>query len=94
MVYNMSSASDMYKYFEVQAQNESLTRRVKILEDTVRFYANDGEYEVMQMLVRAVSELLDTIDVYDSEKRLLTASHPDVWAVGQLLDKLESINKG
>lgn len=90
----MSSASDMYKYFEVQAQNQDLTRRIKILEDKIRFIANDGEYEVMQSLVQAVSTLLDTIDAHDSEQKLLTASHPDVWAVGQLLDKLESINKG
>jgi hypothetical protein len=95
MVHNMmysSTARDMHKYFEVQAQNETLTRRVKVLEDTLRFYANDGEYAAMQILIHATHVLLDTIDAYDSEQRLLTASHPVVWAVSRALDKLETIN--
>ena len=37
----MNSASDMYKYFELQAQHQYLTYRVRVLEEALRFYANE-----------------------------------------------------
>jgi hypothetical protein len=92
MVHNMSPASDMYKYFEVQAQNETLTRRVKVLEDTLRFTAMMASMQIhkQKTLIQATNVLLDTIDACDSEQILLTSSHPAVWAVSEALDKLEN----
>ncbi len=37
----MMSTSDMYKYFELQAQNQDLTNRVALLEQALKFYANE-----------------------------------------------------
>lgn len=90
----MSSSNDMYKGFELQAQNEDLIRRIKVLEDNLRFYANDGEYAAMQSLVHSTIVLLDTIEAYDSERKLLPTRHPVVEAVARSLDKLEYINQG
>lgn len=37
----MNSANDMYKYFELQAQTQELTNRVTLLEQALKFYANE-----------------------------------------------------
>lgn len=37
----MISGSDMYKYFELQAQNQELIQRVSHLEEALKFYANE-----------------------------------------------------
>ncbi len=88
----MSTADNMYRHFELQAQNETLTRRVQILEDTLRFTAMMASMQLhkQKTLVQATNVLLDTIDACDSEQILLTSSHPAVWAVSEALDKLEN----
>ena len=86
----MSAPNDMYRQFELQAQNESLTRRVMILEDTVRFYSSGGA--AIQALIHATNVLIDTIEAYDSEQRLLPSRHPAVEAAARILDKIEIIN--
>jgi hypothetical protein len=37
----MNSADDMYKYFELQIQNQDLTRQVRELEEALKFYADE-----------------------------------------------------
>ena len=37
----MNSAGDMYKYFELQLQNQELISKVRILEEALKFYADE-----------------------------------------------------
>ena len=47
---------------------------------------HDGDFAA---LILAGNKLLDTIDAFDSEKKLLFSHHPDVHAFSTLLDKAD-----
>lgn len=49
------------------------------------YFRFDGDFAA---LILAGNKLLDTIDAYDTERKLLFSHHPDVHAFSNLLDKM------
>ena len=49
------------------------------------YFRLDGDFAA---LILAGNKLLDTIDAYDTERKLLFSHHPDVHAFSSLLDKM------
>ena len=49
------------------------------------YFRLDGDFAA---LILAGNKLLDTIDAYDTERKLLFSHHPDVHAFSNLLDKM------